>query len=116
MTPDSEKKVDESWKNTVENEKTVLPPEENLPEPPPVDFLAFVSTLAMQALMAMGEMAHPETGAADKNFPQARYLIDILQLLSDKSKGNLSGEEANAFKNILHELKVKFVKRSQEIH
>ena len=114
MAPDSQKKVDESWKNFVEKEKTSSAPVEGRTEAPPVDFLGFVSTLALQVLMFLGEMPHPETGQAEKNLPQARYLIDVLGVLADKTKGNLSSEEMDVLKNLLYELQLKFVKNSQE--
>ena len=51
---------------------------------------------------------------APQNLPQARYLIDVIQLLSDKTRGNLSPEEEKVLKNLLYELRVQFVKKSQE--
>ncbi len=101
-----EKKVDESWKSSVEKEKRspATPSEESAPSQE-IGFLGFVSTLAMQALTAMDE----------PNLPQARYLIDIVQLLSEKTKGNLSPEEAAELKTLLYELRVKFVKKSQGV-
>ena len=115
MTGDPQKKVDESWKDTVEKEKHVSPPEDLSAETPSPGFLEFVSSLAMQALMAMGEAAHPDTRQTLEDLPQAKYLIDTIQLLSDKTKGNLSPEEASALKNLLYELKMKFVKKNQAL-
>ena len=110
-----EKKVDESWKNTVEKEKHVPSHVEETPAPAESVFLGFVSTLAMQAMIAIGEMAHPQTGQAEPDLNQARYLIDVIQLLSDKTKGNLSKEEAEELKTLLYELRLKFVKKSKEL-
>lgn len=109
------KKVDESWKDAVQKEKQVPPTQSNAPaEEPALDFMAFVSTLAMQSLMAMGEIAHPQTQERHRDLTQARYLIDALQLLSDKTKGNLTPEESKEFTGLLYELRVKFVKATQE--
>ena len=113
MTGDPQKKVDESWKDTVEKEKFVSPPEDLSAAASPAGFLEFISTLAMQAMMGMGEVPHPDTRQTVEDLPQAKYLIDTIQLLSDKTKGNLSPEEANALKNILYELRIKFVKKNQ---
>ena len=112
MTQD--KKVDESWKESVRKEKSTLsdtPPEA---EPQSSDFLGFVSTLAMQAMMALGEIPHPQTQENLQDLPQARYLIDTLKLLAEKTKGNLTPQEENDMKNLLYELQVKFVKKTQE--
>ncbi len=110
-----DKKIDESWKHSVEKEKEVPSPAEDSPQAPEADFLGFVSTLAMQTLMALGEVPNPQTRQAQPDLPQARYLIDIIQMLSDKTKGNLSAEEAAELKNLLYEFRVKFVKKSQEL-
>ena len=107
MTPDSQKKVDESWKESVRKERSIPSTEAPLNPPPPgADFLGFVSTLAMQASSIMEE---------DQGLPQARYLIDVIQLLSDKTKGNLSPPEELELKNILYGLRMQFVKKSQEV-
>ena len=110
-----EKKVDESWKRSVEKEKHAPNSAETPDSPAEVDFLGFISTLAMQSLTAMGEIAHPQTGQPEPNLPQARYLIDVIQLLSEKTKGNLSAEETDELKTLLYELRVKFVKKSQGV-
>ena len=105
MTQDTQKKVDESWKESVNKEKAA-PAAEPVAEdvPPGTDFLGFVSTLAMQASTMMDE---------EQGLPQSRYLIDVIQLLSDKTKGNLSPQEELELKNVLYGLRVKFVKKSQ---
>ena len=112
MTGDPQKKVDESWKDTVEKERTFSPTAAESPQDAASSFLEFISTLAMQALMALGQMPRSETHETHEDLPQAKYLIDTIQLLSDKTKGNLTVEEGAALKNILYELKTKFVKKS----
>ena len=121
MTADPEKssaftpkKVDESWKDSVRKEKetAAVKPAEPAPESES-DFLAFLSTLAMQALMALGEAPNPVTGEAQADPAQAQYLIDVLQMLSDKTRWNLSPEETAELKTILYQLRLKFVQKSQ---
>jgi hypothetical protein len=82
-------------------------------EPAESDFLAFISTLAMQALMAMGEIPHPQTHQRHEDLVQAQYLIDSLEMLSQKTQGNLSPEEEKEMKNLLYQLKMKFVRKEQ---
>ena len=110
-----EKKVDESWKNTVEKEKHAPSHAGEAAGPAESEFLGFISTLAMQAMIALGEMAHPQTGQPEPDLNQARYLVDVIQLLSDKTQGNLSKEEAQELKTLLYELRLKFVKKSKEV-
>lgn len=73
----------------------------------------FLSSLSMQALMALGEVAHPVTGLAQPDPEQARYLIDILGLLHEKTQGNLSPEEASLLEGLLYELRMKYVEKTQ---
>ena len=108
------KRVDESWKASVQKEKSAEPAAEPAGSEAENSLLGLVSTLAMQALAALGEMPRPGTQEISQNLPQAQYLIDTLQLLSDKTKGNLTAEEDAEMKTILYELRVKYVKKNQE--
>ncbi len=119
------KKVDESWKNAVEKEKSKdhpaaaprpAPEAEPEPEreaPPEPDFPLFVSTLGMQALTSMGEVPNPATGEKRVDLANAKYFIDILVMLSQKTKGNLNAEETAMMSDLLYELQMKFVQKSQ---
>lgn len=110
------KKVDESWKQDVQKEKGKL--EEEGPEKEPLpegDFNSFISGLGMQALMFMGEIPDPITGEKQKNVNQAKYIIDTLIMLREKTKGNLSKEEERLLNGMLHELQIKYVKAAEGI-
>lgn len=101
----SEKKVDESWKNAVQKEKENSSGEEApvpLPEP---NFSFFISSLGMQTLAALGEKT---------DMAQAQYLIDTIQMLLEKTKGNLTPEEDSMARGVLYELRMKFVQKTQE--
>ncbi len=118
------KKVDESWKNTVEKEKSTVaaPPasaaqgaEQPARETPKSDpnFIYFISGLGMQALAALGELPDESGLSSPPDLGQAKQLIDIIEMLSHKTKGNLSAEEEGAFRELLRELRVKFVQKSR---
>ncbi len=108
------KKVDEGWKDSVEKEKGHSP-EEEAPSPPiEPDFPFFISTLGMQALAALGEAADPTTHVKKTDLNQAHYLIDILGVLQAKTKGNLSPEEESMLRNLLYELRMKFVEKTKK--
>ena len=109
------KKVDESWKDSVRKEKETATKTSEEPASSDSDFLAFRSTLALQTLMALGEAANPATGEAGEDLVQAQYLIDVLQMLSEKTQGNLSAEEASELKTVLYQLRLKFVQKSQKL-
>ena len=128
-----EKKVDESWKEQVEKERRTprgseppksAPAQARKEEPPPrpdpsrgrvpqSDFSMFLSSLSMQAMVALGEVAHPATGLAQPDLEQSRYLVDVLGLLQEKTQGNLSQEEAGLLDGLLYELRMKYVEKSQ---
>ncbi len=79
---------------------------------PQARFDLFVSGLAMEALIALGEMAHPVTRRQSLNLPQARYLIDLLGVLENKTKGNLSMDEAQMLKDTLYQLRMRYLSRA----
>lgn len=82
---------------------------------PPVDFGTFVISLGTSALYHMGLVKDPRTGeAGEKNLPVARQTIDTIEMLQDKTRGNLSEEEANLMKNLLTELRMRFVEASRD--
>ncbi len=107
------KKVDESWKDNVQKENDAIPAADAQPEVEIPAFLQFVSTLAMQALVFLGELTLQEGAPARTDLPQAKYMIDVIKLLEDKTKGNLTEDEAQALKSILYELQIKFVEKSE---
>lgn len=74
------------------------------------EFQSFVSTLGLQAYMALGEIADP-SGRISVNLEQARYLIEVLLLLEKKTKGNLTQQESTMLQSLLYELRVKFVEK-----
>ncbi len=122
---DTEKKVDESWKEEIsqEKEETQSQKEEDVSqrtpaaeraEFPPVQasFVTLVAELAMQTSLFMGEIPDPETKEPIEDLNRAKYLIDELGMLEEKTAGNLTPEESSALKNILFELRMKYVKKA----
>ena len=86
-------------------------PDESLP---PMTFNAFVLSLATSAAMHFGEVGDPETGRpAEPNLPAARQMIDILALMEEKTQGNLTPEEGDLLRQVLYELRLRFVEVQQ---
>ncbi len=77
---------------------------------PEVTFSTFVMSLNTSVLYHLGEIADPETGGKILNIDLARHAIDTLVVLEQKTKGNLTEEEAELLKNILYDVKMRFVK------
>ncbi len=77
---------------------------------PPVDFSGFALGLGQMALVHLGEVADPSTGERAADPAQARYSIDILDMLEEKTRGNLTAEEAELLRVLRSELKLKYVR------
>jgi hypothetical protein len=132
------KRVDESWKEQAEREKHVVgqapsmtqtaqpslaqaagrvPPAPPRPEEPtePLEarFDLFLSGLMMEALIALGEMPNPATRQQQASLPRAKYLIDLLGILEEKTKGNLLAEEETLLKDALYQLRMRYLAKAQ---
>jgi hypothetical protein len=79
---------------------------------PPVDISSFFISLAQSALVHLGEVADPSTGQRTPELTVARYTIDTLAMLEEKTKGNLDEQEAKLVDSLLYELRSKFVEVS----
>jgi hypothetical protein len=79
----------------------------------PVDFGTFVLSLGSSALVHLGEIQHPDTPEAKENMLLARQTIDLLAMLEEKTRGNLTGEEKRFLSDLLADLRLKFVERSR---
>lgn len=77
---------------------------------PPVEFSGFIVSLAQAALMQLGDLPDPTTGETSRDMDQARYSIDLIDMLSQKTKGNLTDEEQTLISRVLSDLKLRFVR------
>ncbi|MBI3357776.1 MAG: DUF1844 domain-containing protein [Nitrospirae bacterium] len=75
----------------------------------PVTFSSFVISLGSSSLMLMGEQLDPHQTAMPVNLPQAKEIIDLLSVLEDKTKGNLTSEEQTVLRDMLYALRMKYV-------
>jgi hypothetical protein len=82
------------------------------PERPVMSFSLFIQSLAHQAMMALGIMPWPDSGLIKKELKLAKETIDILQILKEKTAGNLSDEEKNLLDTIVYQLQVAYVEMS----
>jgi hypothetical protein len=77
---------------------------------PEVTFPAFIMSLNTSALYHLGEIADPATGKKIIDLDLAKHAIDTLALIQNKTKGNLLKDEDELLKNILYDIKIRFVK------
>lgn len=114
-TFDTEGQVKEEAKEEAKQDEGVEEKEEKEFTPlPEVDFSSFLLSLSSSILLHLGEIADPQSGEKRKDLALAKQTIDIITLLKKKTEGNLTEEEQNLLKNLLYDLRMRFVKASQE--
>jgi hypothetical protein len=117
--------VDEDWKQRARRERQVdaraaeaqaedqqkrsrpRGPEEPLPEP---SLPHLIMSFATQALFGLGEAENPAAGKKEVDLEWAKFNIDMLQMLEDKTRGNVTPEEKNMFVQLLYDLRMRYVK------
>ena len=124
--------IDEDWKTQVQAEKEALEQEEpavtrnesaddehpgvvsadspgEIPPPPPASFAQLVTIFATQASVSLQQSANPEDKQRTSHRDYAKHFIDLLGVLDEKTKGNLSEDDAKMLETVLHELRMAFV-------
>ncbi len=76
---------------------------------PKMDFSTFLFSLNSSALLSLGILEDPNTKKKSVNLPLVKQTIDMIEMLEEKTKGNLTSDERNLLKNILYELRIKYV-------
>ena len=124
--------IDEDWKSQVETERQKIREEsETSDDPaqpegqsesqpaamqlPPASFEFLISSIATQAMFAMGQIPDPSTGEPMVDLQLAEHHIDMLEVVEGKTKGNLSIPEHNMLKDALYQLRMGFVAIKKQI-
>ena len=119
--------VDEDWKQDAQREKEILAAQEEAEEkktagqkrpPGPLpkgNFAALISTLSMQTLFALGvvEVKGQEGQKREPDLDLAKYNIDMLETLEEKTRGNLTEEEAKVLSDMLNQVRMVYVKMAK---
>jgi hypothetical protein len=79
----------------------------------PIQFTTFVLGLASTAFIHLGDAPHPETGNLQADVLLARESIELLSMLREKTRGNLTAEEERIFDEILTRLRLRFVEATR---
>jgi len=104
-----EKKAEE--KAEGKRDETETSKEMPLPE---INFSSFVLSLSSSALLHFGQIPDPITKKKERNLPLAKQTIDILGILKEKTKGNLSKDEEQLISNLLYDLRVRYVEENKK--
>ncbi len=115
--------IDSDWKAEAEAEKKRLTEQEKAKETrgdrtkpgqlPKADIKSLMGVLASQAIMGLGAVGDPKSGRVVIDLDGARFSIDLLGVLEEKTKNNLSDEEATELKQVVTELQARFVQIAQ---
>ena len=96
--------------------KKVEPPVEEAPgSEGKIDFPSYVLSYYTQGLVLLGEVPNPYSNKKEEDTQAARHTIDILTMLEEKTKGNLSKEEEQLLGSVLYELRMKFMAKTSRI-
>lgn len=125
--------IDEDWKTQVAREKEELERKQH-PEPPAepassaeplpaaargplpeASFEMLVTALASEAMLYLGQIPHPSTGQPVLDLEQARHVIDVLGVLEEKTRGNLTPDEAQLMQGVLHDLRMGYLAIQQSV-
>jgi len=77
---------------------------------PELTFGSFLVSLSSSAFICLGQIPDPHTGKQEKNLPLAKQSIDLLGLLREKTRNNLTSEEENLFDHLLYDLRMAYIK------
>ncbi|MGB8990601.1 MAG: DUF1844 domain-containing protein [Desulfobaccales bacterium] len=77
---------------------------------PEITFSSFVFSLSSSALVSLGAIPDPNTGKMEKNLSMAKQTIDLLAILRDKTRNNLTQEEEILFDHLLYDLRMVYIK------
>jgi len=77
---------------------------------PGVTFSSLIFSLSSAAFVSLGAIPDPNTGKVEKNLPLVKQTIDLLGLLRDKTRNNLTQEEENLFDHLLYDLRMSYVR------
>lgn len=96
-----------------ERKKEKTQPADKVPLPE-INFASFVLSLSSSALLHFGQIPDPMTNKTERNLPLAKQTIDILGILKEKTKGNLTKDEEQLMDSLLHDLRIKYVEESKK--
>lgn len=106
MAEKTKNKKEKSEKKENEKQKAIIPP---------LDFSSLVLPFFTQALMSLGLAEDPESGKPEQNLDLVKRLIDLLDLMKDRTEGNLKPDEEKFLESCLHQLKLSYMEKAKII-
>jgi hypothetical protein len=115
QTPETSNKADEKPAGEPASSEESGSAEQGASARPPIDFPSYLLSYYTQGLVLLGEVPNPYTNKKEEDVDAARHTIDILTMLEEKTKGNLSNEEQQLLESVLYELRMKFMAKTNRI-
>ena len=84
--------------------------QEEVQQLPPVDFISYLANLVETGRLYLEGIPNPETEEVVINLPLVKHIIDTIEMLEEKTKGNLTAPEANFLSNTLYELRMNYIR------
>ncbi len=112
MNPESGSLIGPDGKPIPSSSEEKPSPEQDSPEAgqePQLDFFNYIASLGFQAMIFLGEIPNPLTNQTDKNLKQAKFLIDTMTVIREKTTGNLTQEESELLNGSIYELQLRYV-------
>jgi len=111
----SEKEENKPVDAPPHDEKKSGASEQDAKQLPPIDFPSYLLSYYTQGLVLLGEVPSPYSGKKEEDVEAARHTIDILTMLEEKTKGNLNQDEEKLLENVLYELRMKYMAKTNRI-
>ncbi len=113
--PGAAEKTEETSADQPSSAAENASPEKEMPPRTPIDFPSYLLSYYTQGLVLLGEVPNPYTNKKEEDVDAARHTIDILSMLEQKTRGNLTKEEQQLLETVLYELRMKFMARTNRI-
>lgn len=117
--------IDEDWKSQVAAEREAaksqpaaadsegIATDDAVEQLPEASFELLISTFVTEAMVALGQFPHPGTGEVSADPEHAKFAIDMIDVIAEKTKGNLNPMEEQGIQDLLHQLRMAYVAVTQ---
>ena len=106
---DETKIIDEDWTEQAAKEKNAASAQAGSESFPKADFAVLVSSLISQTHIFLGDVENPISKKREVNMERAKFTIDLIDVLKEKTRGNVSEEEARLLDGALFDLRMRYV-------
>ncbi len=113
--PEKQEKTEETAAAQSSSAAEIKSSSEEAPPRPPIDFPSYILSYYTQGLVLLGEVPNPYTNKKEEDTQGARHTVEILTMLQEKTRGNLSKNEEQLLENVLYELRMKYMAKTNQI-